>query len=204
MRTPPIRIALAGAGMISWHHLVAWRNLGPRARVLAISDPDLDRGRRRAEEFGIPAVHRDADAMLGAEKIDALDVASPRETHAAWVEAAAARGIDVLCQKPLAPTLAEAQRSIDTVPPQVRAGVLVQAREYPERDLRSVAVKSTAEPSTARTEKDDRVAGSRVCLDDVGAVDPGVAAPQAFLAAKSDDDRRVRHKGMGICGGDVR
>jgi predicted dehydrogenase len=115
MRTPPIRIALAGAGMISWHHLVAWRNLGPRARVLAISDPDLDRGRRRAEEFGIPAVHRDADAMLGAEKIDALDVASPRETHAAWVEAAAARGIDVLCQKPLAPTLSDAERLVRRV-----------------------------------------------------------------------------------------
>ena len=47
--------------------------------------------------------------MLAAEAIDALDVASPRETHAAWVEAAAARGIDVLCQKPMTPTLAEAE-----------------------------------------------------------------------------------------------
>ena len=47
--------------------------------------------------------------MLGQEAIDALDVASPRETHAVWVEAAAARGIDVLCQKPLTPTLAESE-----------------------------------------------------------------------------------------------
>ncbi len=112
MSAAPSRTALAGAGMISWYHLVAWRNLGPRARLVAVCDPDLDRARRRAQEFGIPGVYRDAEAMLAAEAIDTLDVASPRETHAAWVEAAAARGIDVLCQKPLTPTLREAERLV--------------------------------------------------------------------------------------------
>ena len=115
MRASPIRIAVAGAGMISWYHLVAWRNLGPRARLVAVCDPDLDRARRRAQEFGVPAVYQDADTMLAGEGIDALDVASPRETHAAWVEAAAARGIDVLCQKPLTPTLGDAERLVRRV-----------------------------------------------------------------------------------------
>jgi D-apiose dehydrogenase len=115
MRASPIRIAVAGAGMISWYHLVAWRNLGPRARLVAVCDPDLDRARRRAQEFGVPAVYQDADAMLAGEGIDALDVASPRETHAAWVEAAAARGIDVLCQKPLTLTLGDAERLVRRV-----------------------------------------------------------------------------------------
>jgi D-apiose dehydrogenase len=107
-REAPIRVALAGAGMISWYHLVAWRNLGPRARVVAVCDPDLGHARKRAEEFGVAGVYRDAAAMLATEGIDALDVASPRETHAGWVEAAAARGLPVLCQKPLTPTLGEA------------------------------------------------------------------------------------------------
>src|SRR5581483_4309061 len=111
----PLRVALAGAGMISWYHLVAWRNLGPRARVVAVCDPDRAKATRRAEEFGIPCVYQDADAMWGGEAIDALDVASPRETHAAWVEAAAARGIPVLCQKPLTPTLAEAEALVRRV-----------------------------------------------------------------------------------------
>ena len=105
----PLRVALAGAGMISWYHLTAWRKLGERVRLVAVCDPDADKATRRAREFGIPAVYGDADAMFAAEAIDALDVASPRETHAAWVEAAAARGIDVLCQKPMTPTLAESQ-----------------------------------------------------------------------------------------------
>ncbi len=119
-RSMPLRVALAGAGMISWYHLVAWRNAGPRARVVAVCDPDPRRASTRAEEFGIPRVYQDAAAMLAGEEIDVLDVASPRETHGAWVEAAADRGIDVLCQKPLTPTLAEAEALVERVGTRVR------------------------------------------------------------------------------------
>jgi len=111
----PLKVALAGAGMISWYHLVAWRNLGERVRLVAICDPDRAKASERAEEFSIPNVYGDADAMLAAEAIDALDVASPRQTHAAWVDAAAARGIDVLCQKPMTPTFAESEALVRRV-----------------------------------------------------------------------------------------
>jgi D-apiose dehydrogenase len=114
-KSNPLRVALAGAGMISWYHLVAWRNLSERVRVVAVCDPDPAKAERRAGEFAIPKVYRDADTMLAAETIDALDVASPRETHADWVDAAAARGIDVLCQKPMTPTLAESEALVRRV-----------------------------------------------------------------------------------------
>ncbi len=110
-----MKVALAGAGMISWHHLIAWRKLGERVRVVAVCDPDAERAARRADEFSIPKVYRDADAMFAAEAIDALDVASPRQTHASWVDAAAGRGIDVLCQKPMTPTLAESEALVRRV-----------------------------------------------------------------------------------------
>ena len=109
MKPKPLKVALAGAGMISWYHLIGWRNLGERVRLVAVCDPNSARAAKRAEEFSIPKVYRDADAMFAAEAIDALDVASPRQTHAGWVEAAAARGIDALCQKPMTPTLAESE-----------------------------------------------------------------------------------------------
>src|SRR2546430_3237802 len=102
-RSKPLKVALAGAGMISGYHLVAWRNLGERVRVVAVCDPDRAKASARAEEFSIPKVYGDAEAMFAAESFDALDVASPRQTHAAWVGAAAARGIDVMCQKPMTP-----------------------------------------------------------------------------------------------------
>jgi predicted dehydrogenase len=110
-----LRVALAGAGMISWYHMVGWRKLGERVRVVAVCDPDPARARQRADEFGIPGVYTDRDAMFAAENIDALDVASPRETHAEWVDAAVARGIDVLCQKPLTPTLPESRALVRRV-----------------------------------------------------------------------------------------
>ncbi len=103
-RAPPLKVALAGAGMISWFHLTAWRKLGDRVELVAVCDPDSGKARDRAQEFGIARVYTDREAMLAGETIHALDVASPRETHAGWVEAAAERGIDVLCQKPLTPT----------------------------------------------------------------------------------------------------
>jgi predicted dehydrogenase len=117
-RAAPIRIVLAGAGMSSWHHLIAWRNAG--AQVVGVYDPDPEHARKRAAEFGIAAIHGDGAAMLDAEGIDALDVAAPRATHAAWVEAAAGRGIDVLCQKPLTPTLAVAEALVCCVQGRIR------------------------------------------------------------------------------------
>jgi predicted dehydrogenase len=80
-----------------------------------VCDPDPARARKRADEFDIPHTYADARALFAEQEIDALDVASPRETHAAWVEAAAARGIPTLCQKPLTPTLAEAEALVAAV-----------------------------------------------------------------------------------------
>jgi predicted dehydrogenase len=107
-RRPPLRIGLAGAGMISHYHLIAWSR-DPRTKVVALCDPDLAQAKRRSAEFAIPAVYGDLEAMLAGQELDAVDVASPRDTHAALVEAAAARGIDVLCQKPLAPAFASGE-----------------------------------------------------------------------------------------------
>ena len=115
VKPKPLKVALAGAGMISWYHLIGWRNLGERVRVVAVCDPDAAKAAKRAKEFSIPNVYRDADSMFAAEAIDALDVATPRQTHAEWVEAAAVRGIDVLCQKPLTPTLAESEALVRRV-----------------------------------------------------------------------------------------
>ncbi|MBI1774482.1 MAG: Gfo/Idh/MocA family oxidoreductase [Proteobacteria bacterium] len=116
----PFKMALAGAGMISAFHLKGWQKLGNRVELVALCDPDPERGQARAKEFGIAKVYQDRDRMLEAEAIDVLDIASPRETHAAWVEAAARRGIDVLCQKPMTPTLAESEALVRRVGDRIR------------------------------------------------------------------------------------
>ncbi|HEX2116457.1 MAG TPA: Gfo/Idh/MocA family oxidoreductase [Alphaproteobacteria bacterium] len=109
-----LRVGLIGAGMISPYHLTAWSRL-QQAKVVAICDPDRARAEERAKAFGIQCVHTDAAAMLANEKLDAVDIASPRECHAEHVRQAAARGLAVLCQKPLTPTLEEAEALVAEV-----------------------------------------------------------------------------------------
>jgi predicted dehydrogenase len=104
----PLRVGLIGAGMVSRHHLIAWAELKDRARVVAVADPSAENAARRAGEFGIPATFGDAETMLAQTELDAVDIAAPRGVHAALVRLAAARGLPVLCQKPLAVNLAEA------------------------------------------------------------------------------------------------
>jgi D-apiose dehydrogenase len=103
------RIGLIGAGWVTQHHLLGWQRQHARATVVAIADPARERAEQRAEAFSIERVYDDARAMLEAGAIDAVDIAAPREFHAQYVRAAAARGLPILCQKPLAPTYDEAR-----------------------------------------------------------------------------------------------
>ena len=106
---PPLRVGIAGAGWVAPHHLNAWATLAGRAEVVAIVDPNVDAARDRARAFGVPAVHTSVEAMLARERLDAIDIAAPREVHAEICLMAARRGVAILCQKPLAPRLADAE-----------------------------------------------------------------------------------------------
>ena len=106
----PLRIGLIGAGMVSRHHLIAWATIPDQARVVAIADPSAENAARRATEFGISQTYANAEAMIAAAALDAVDIAAPREMHAPLVRLAAKQRLPVLCQKPLAPNLQEADR----------------------------------------------------------------------------------------------
>ena len=80
----------------------------PGQRVVAICSPQLDQARALAAEFGVPATYDDAAALLAAERPDAVDIVTPDHTHAALAQLALEHGAAVICQKPMAPTLAEA------------------------------------------------------------------------------------------------
>jgi predicted dehydrogenase len=112
---PTLRVAMIGAGMISWRHLTAWRGI-EGAKVVAIVDPVADRALARAREFGIARYYDDIDDLLRAERVDAIDIASPRETHATIIRTAAERSIAILCQKPLVASLAEARQLLQSLP----------------------------------------------------------------------------------------
>ncbi len=102
-----LRVGLAGAGFVSGFHLAAWRRVA-NASVVAICDPNIERAWQQAAKFDVPAAYATIEEMLLHEAPDALDIATPRETHTDLVRKAYAARTPTLCQKPLAPSLAEA------------------------------------------------------------------------------------------------
>lgn len=110
-----MRIGMVGAGWVTGHHLPAWRQQASRAEITAICDPHLGAAQERARAFGIPQVFASAEAMLEQVALDGLDICAPRETHPHLVRAGAARGLAILCQKPLAPDLAAAEALVADV-----------------------------------------------------------------------------------------
>ncbi len=107
MSTPaPLRAGLIGCGFISQQHIAAWQ-ASPDAELVAVCDANRARAEERAQQFGISTIYEDVETMLASEQLDAVDIATRPESHKALATLAAERGINVLCQKPLAPTMAE-------------------------------------------------------------------------------------------------
>jgi predicted dehydrogenase len=75
-----------------------------------------NRTRSRAEwlaaRFQIPRVYDDAEEMLRSEQLDFVDIVTGVETHAPFVELAAKYRLPVVCQKPMAVSLSEAERMV--------------------------------------------------------------------------------------------
>ncbi len=110
---------MAGAGFASGLHLAGWKRLAS-AEVVAICDPEEHKALERAREFGVPAVYRDARVMLAAEHPDALDIVAPLHAHVPLCLLASDKGVHILCQKPLAPSVEEAWRLTQAVEGRVR------------------------------------------------------------------------------------
>ena len=104
----PLRVGLVGAGWVTQHHLHAWSSISSLAKVVAIADPNQEQAQARATAFGIGRVYANAQSMLAEGGLDAVDIAAPRHIHADLVRLAAEHGLPVLCQKPLAPSYAQA------------------------------------------------------------------------------------------------
>lgn len=104
----PLRGVAVGAGYFSRFHLDAWRRI-PGVEIVALANREPEPAREAAAQFGIPRTYSSQEfaTMLDAERPDFVDLITPPETHLELVRLAAARGVAVVCQKPLAPSWEE-------------------------------------------------------------------------------------------------
>jgi UDP-N-acetyl-2-amino-2-deoxyglucuronate dehydrogenase len=104
------RIGIIGAGQAGERQADGFSIHGD-ARVVGIADVDAARASLLARRYGATPVREWRD--LFALGLDVLVVATPHDLHVAPAEEAAARGIHVMMEKPIATTLADARRIVD-------------------------------------------------------------------------------------------
>lgn len=109
----PLRIAVVGAGRMGRSHaqkVAALRERDPRLVLASVVDLDLAKARRLGAELRAGATADAREAFGGA---DAAIVAVPTRAHHDLVRAALGLGLDVLVEKPMAATLAEAEAMLE-------------------------------------------------------------------------------------------
>jgi myo-inositol 2-dehydrogenase/D-chiro-inositol 1-dehydrogenase len=147
---PLLRIGLIGCGGIARAaHLPAFDALHALARLVAVADTDPGAAEALAQPRGIPA-YADHERLLARDDLDAVVIASPEYAHREQVEAAAARGLHVLCEKPIALTLEDADAMIAACE---RAGVRLMvghSRRFTRRYLEARAAIDAGELGAVR------------------------------------------------------
>ncbi|MCG8339047.1 MAG: Gfo/Idh/MocA family oxidoreductase [Proteobacteria bacterium] len=105
------RIAAVGTGYFARNHYEAWNRIDS-VQIAALCDTDIEKAEQCAKDFGVPKVYNQVSQMLDEIQPDILDIISPSKTHLQYVKEAAKRGINIICQKPLSPSFAEARELI--------------------------------------------------------------------------------------------
>jgi predicted dehydrogenase len=120
-RQADLKWALLSTARIN-HRLIPAIRAAERAELVAVASRSQERAEVYAAEWGIPRVHGSYQSLLNDPEIDVIYISLPNSLHAEWAVRAAEAGKHVLCEKPLAVSVAECDRIIDS---DEAAGVVV-------------------------------------------------------------------------------
>ena len=106
---------MVGVGVFGRNHARVYKELeqqGEGVRLLGVADPDISRADAVAREFGCKAFGSVLQMLTTHSELQAASVAAPTGQHLSVARDLMKAGIDVLIEKPLAPTLAEADELV--------------------------------------------------------------------------------------------
>jgi len=119
MRKSPIGVAVIGAGMAGRSHAYAYRAATtvfddrlPEVRLVAIADTNAEFAGDAARRYGFARAESSWEAIAQAPDVDAVSVVVANSLHREIVEGLMSAGKHVLCEKPLAGTLADAEAMV--------------------------------------------------------------------------------------------
>lgn len=108
-----LKFAVIGCGFWSHYQIAAWQEL-EGVELVAVYNRSIGRAESTAKKFGVARYYDDIEALFQNEELDFVDIITDVDTHPKFVEMAARRGLAVICQKPMAPSLAQATQMVET------------------------------------------------------------------------------------------
>jgi predicted dehydrogenase len=109
-----LRCAIIGTGFWANYQIAAWLEI-PEVQIVALYNRTKRKAEAVNEKFGLNAtVYDDYEALLKNETIDFVDIITDVDSHEMFTVMAAEKGIDVVCQKPMASTFEQANNMAAT------------------------------------------------------------------------------------------
>ncbi len=126
-----VKVGVIGAGFMGTMHSQCY-SLVPGAKLIGIADIREEKTKELAKKFNCLA-YEEAEKLLKNPELDAVDICLPTFMHKEWVIKAADAGKDILCEKPIALNLSDADEMIEaTQKAKVRFMVAQVIRFWPE------------------------------------------------------------------------
>jgi predicted dehydrogenase len=101
-----LRVGIVGCG-IGYQHAAGFNALPEMFEVTAICDLDVDRARQTAEDFSIGQVTKNIEDLYRMDDLDVIDLCTPSHLHYRQTLEALSAGKHVVCEKPVAGSLAQ-------------------------------------------------------------------------------------------------
>ncbi|MBI1258125.1 MAG: gfo/Idh/MocA family oxidoreductase [Chloroflexi bacterium] len=108
-----LRFAILGTGFWASFQLAGWMELAG-LECVALYNRTRAKADVLAQAFGISAIYDSPEALLDHERLDFVDIITDVGTHASLTQMAAERHLNVVCQKPMAASLEEAQAMVQS------------------------------------------------------------------------------------------
>jgi predicted dehydrogenase len=137
-----IGYCIVGLGRISMQHFMPGTRMSKHSRVTALVSGHRDKAEKMAAEYNVSAKsiysYENYDAIAENRDIDAVYIALPNNMHAGYTVQAAKAGKHVLCEKPMATTVEDAQAMIDACRKANKKLMIAYRCQYEPTNLRAI------------------------------------------------------------------
>jgi predicted dehydrogenase len=137
-----IGYGIVGLGRISMQHFMPAVKMSKRARITALVSGHRDKAEKMAAEYGVPDKsiysYADYDRIADNKDVDAVYIALPNSMHAEYTIRAAKAGKHVLCEKPMATTVADSRTMIEACHSAGKKLMIAYRCQYEPTNLRAI------------------------------------------------------------------